>query len=134
MKTKGINILYWIAMAGLLAYFAYTKGWILANFESITARQASELIQKDDNVTLLDVRTPAEFQRGHIRSAALIPVQVLDEEISKLDKVKQKKIIVYCQSGNRSVKASRILVSHGFTPLNLKGGFIAWKKEKSPAP
>jgi rhodanese-related sulfurtransferase len=129
MKAKSINILYWIAMAGLLAWFAYTKGWILANYESITARQASELLQKDDNVTLLDVRTPEEFQRGHIQGATLIPVQVLDEEVSKLQGEKNKRVIVYCQTGNRSVKASRILVDHGYTPLNLKGGFIAWQKK-----
>ena len=129
MKAKSINILYWIAMAGLLAWFAYTKGWILANYESITAGQASELLQKDDNVTLLDVRTPEEFQRGHIQGATLIPVQVLDEEVSKLQGEKNKRVIVYCQTGNRSVKASRILVDHGFTPLNLKGGFTAWQKK-----
>lgn len=128
MKNR-INILYWIVMAGLFAYFAYTKGWILTNFESISTRQAYALLQKDNNVTLLDVRSTGEFQRGHIQKAILIPVEVLSENLSKLQKEKNKKIIVYCQTGSRSVRASRILVKNGFTPLNVKGGFVKWNEE-----
>lgn len=123
------NILYWLAMIGLLAYFAYTKGWIFANFESITPRQAYALLEKDSNVTLLDVRTPSEFKQEHIQGAQLIPLQVLGENLAKLQDDKNKKIIVYCQIGNRSISASRILEKHGFTPLNVKGGIGAWKNE-----
>ncbi len=42
------NILYWIAMLGLVVYFAYTKGWIFANFESISAKQANRLLENDE--------------------------------------------------------------------------------------
>ena len=124
---KRINILYWIAMAGIFAYFAYTKGWILTNFESISTKQAYALLQKDNNVTLLDVRSTGEYQRGHIQKAILIPVEVLSENVSKLQH--NKKIIVYCQTESRSVRASRILVESGFTPLNVKGGFAKWNEE-----
>ena len=133
MKQKNINILYWIAMAGLLAWFAYTKGWIFANFDSVTAKEASALLQKENNVTLLDVRTSEEFSRGYIRGAKLVPVENLEKEIPKLQNLKKERIIVYCQSGNRSVRASRILANHHFTPLNMKGGYIAWIKEGLPA-
>ena len=132
MKQKNINILYWIAMAGLLAWFAYTKGWIFANFDSVTAKEASALLQKENNVTLLDVRTSGEFSREHIRGAKLVPVENLEKEIPKLQALKKKRIIVYCQSGNRSIRASRILADRGFTPLNMKGGIIAWIKEGLP--
>jgi len=128
MKNR-INIFYWIVMAGLFVYFAYTKGWILANFESISARQAYVLLQKDNNVTLLDVRSTGEFQRGHIQKAILIPVEILSKNISKLQKEKNTTIIVYCQTGSRSVRASRILVKNGFRPLNVKGGFAKWNEE-----
>lgn len=126
---RPINVFYWIAMAGILAYFAYIKGWILTDFESISVKQAYSLLQKDDNVTLLDVRSAGEFQRGHIQKATLIPVEVLSKNLSKLQKEKNKKIIVYCQTGSRSVRASRILVKNGFTPLNVKGGFVKWNEE-----
>jgi len=119
-----INILYWIAMAGLLFWFAYSKGWIFANFESIEAKQAIYLLENDDNVTLLDVRTIPEYKSGHLRDATLIPVQALSKNLGMLKQDKNKKIIVYCRTGSRSVSASRILEAHGFTPLNVKGGII----------
>jgi rhodanese-related sulfurtransferase len=124
MKKDFTNILYWIAMVGLVIYFSYTKGWILANFESITPKQVQTLLQNDENVTLLDVRTIEEFKSGHLRDAKLIPLSKLEENLDKLQADKHKKIIVYCRSGNRSVSASRILESHGFTPLNVKQGII----------
>jgi rhodanese-related sulfurtransferase len=118
------NVLYWIAMAGLLFWFAYTKGWILANFESIDAKTAIHLLENDDNVTLLDVRTIEEYKEGHLRDATLIPVHALAQNLGMLKQDKNKKIIVYCQTGNRSVAASRILEANGFTPLNVKGGIL----------
>jgi len=121
---KYTNILYWIAMAGLLFYIAYSKGWILANFESITPKQTQTLLVNDDNVTLLDVRTIEEYKNGHIRGATLIPLSQLEANLDKLTTQKNKKIIVYCRSGNRSISASRILVKHGFTPLNVREGII----------
>jgi len=119
-----INVLYWIAMAGLIFWFAYSKGWIFANFESIDAKQAIHLLENDDNVTLLDVRTIQEYKSGHLRDATLIPVQALSENLGMLKQDKNKKIIVYCRTGSRSVSASRILEENGFTPLNVKGGII----------
>ncbi len=121
------NILYWIAMVGLLVWFAYTKGWILANFESITAKQAYALMENDQNVTLLDVRTIEEFKSHHVRDAKLIPLGELEENLKKLQADKNKKILVYCQTGRRSVSASRILENNGFVPINIEGGIIAMK-------
>jgi rhodanese-related sulfurtransferase len=124
LLKKHTNLLYWIAMAGLVFWFAYSKGWILANFESIDAKQAIHLLENDDNVTLLDVRTIQEYKSGHLRDATLIPVQALSENLGMLKQDKDKKIIVYCRTGSRSVSASRILEKNGFTPLNVKGGII----------
>ncbi|AFV97401.1 MULTISPECIES: rhodanese-like domain-containing protein [unclassified Sulfuricurvum] len=128
-KKQIINLLYWIAFAAIALYFAYAKGWIFADFESITPQQAHTLLENDKNVFLLDVRTQEEFSNEYIESATLIPVQVLSENLSQLESVKNKKIIVYCHSSNRSVAASRILVANGFTPLNMKGGISQWKNE-----
>ena len=121
---KYTNILYWIAMAALLFWFAYSKGWVLANFESINTEQAIALMEKDENVTLLDVRTIEEYKEGHLRDATLIPVQSLAQNLGILETEKNKKILVYCATGNRSVGASRILEENGFTPINVKGGIM----------
>jgi rhodanese-related sulfurtransferase len=128
---KITNILYWVAMAALLFWFAYNKGWILANFDSIDAKTAITLLENDDNVTLLDVRTIPEYKEGHLRDAKLIPLQTLSSKLSMLKEDKEKKIIVYCRSGSRSVSASRILEKNGFTPLNVKGGIIALMAAKA---
>lgn len=128
-KKQITNLLYWIALAGIALYFAYSKGWIFADFESISPKQAYALLKNDETVVLLDVRTPEEFAQEHIEGATLIPVQVLHENLAKLQSVKEKKIIVYCRSGSRSVSASRILVKNGFIPLNVSGGISEWKSE-----
>ena len=119
---KYTNILYWVAMAGIIFWLAYSKGWIMANFEFITPKQAQTLLENDQNVTLLDVRTIKEFKTGHLRDAQLIPLSVLEKNLNKVNK--NKKVIVYCRSGNRSVAASRILEKNGFVPLNVKHGIV----------
>ena len=117
-------ILYWIAMAGLFVSFAYSKGWILADFEFIDANQAIVLLSDDNNVTLLDVRTIREYDEKHLKNAINIPVQTLSSSLNMLKEDKKKRIVVYCRSGSRSIKASRILEKNGFNPLNVKGGII----------
>jgi len=131
MLKKYTNILYWFVMAVILFWFAYTKGWILTDFESIDAKTAITLLENDDNVSLLDVRTIQEYKAGHLRDATLIPVQALENNLGMLKQDKNKKIIVYCRTGSRSVTASRILEKNGFTPLNVKGGIISLMSEKA---
>ena len=125
MFNKYNNVLYWLAIISMLLWFMYSKGWILTNFQSIDAKKAITLIENDDNVTLLDVRTIEEYKEGHLRDAKLIPVQILTQNLNMLKEDKRKKILVYCRTGNRSVSASRILEKNGFTPINIKGGILS---------
>lgn len=131
-KNRMINIAYWILFAGIAVYFAYSKGWILTDFKSITPKEAYALIKSGEPVAVLDVRTPDEFTQEHIEGSILIPVQTLENNLALIAQVKNQKIIVYCHSGNRSVSASRILIENGFTPLNVKGGIVEWKAQGLP--
>jgi rhodanese-related sulfurtransferase len=127
MKKSFTDILYWFVLIVMLAYFSYQKGWILTNFPSINAQEAYVLLESDDNITLLDVRTPKEFKEdGYIQSAKLIPLGVLAQNIEMINK--SKKILIYCRSGNRSLSASRMLEKSGFEVINLSGGMVEWKK------
>ncbi len=128
-KKQITNMFYFLAIAALFTYLAYSKGLIFTDFKSISPQQAYTLLKEDKEVALLDVRSPEEFSQEHIAGATLIPVQELSASLSKLQDVKNKKIIVYCHSGMRSVAASRILVTNGFTPLNVTGGISQWKSE-----
>ena len=125
-------ILYFIAMLGLLISYSYSKGWILADFESINAKQAIVLLEEDHNVTLLDVRTQKEYENRHVKNAIHIPVQKLSSSLDLLKDDKSKPIVVYCRSGSRSIKASRILEKNGFIPLNVKGGIIELMQNDAP--
>lgn len=74
-----------------------------------------------DDVLLLDVRTPAEYERGHIEGTVHIPLDVLRENLEKLDR--SKPLYVNCQSGLRSYLACRTLTQKGFECYNLAGGY-----------
>jgi rhodanese-related sulfurtransferase len=120
---KLTNYLYYISMIAIALWVAYTKGWILADFEIIKPKVAIEMINKDKNITLLDVRTTQEYNQAHLPNALHIPLDNLANNLNKLPK--DKKILIYCRSGNRSIEASRILKKHGYTPIDIKGGLIA---------
>jgi rhodanese-related sulfurtransferase len=123
--------LFWVLLIVMGVYLLYQKGIIGVNFESVSPKVAYEMIQNDDNVTLLDVRTIEEFKNdGKIAGAKLIPLGELPQNLNMLDK--SKKVLVYCRSGNRSVSASRILDNSGFTAINMSGGMNGWRAEKLP--
>jgi rhodanese-related sulfurtransferase len=130
MKLK--DIFYWVLLAGVLTFILYQKGIIFANFENIDAKTAYQYTQ-DNNTTILDVRTLEELKKdGMIADAIHIPLQVLANNLDKLQPYHDRKILVYCRSGNRSVSASRILSNAGFKVYNLSGGINAWKRDKLP--
>lgn len=80
---------------------------------------------------LLDVRTQQEYDEGNIDDATLIPVDELESRLSEIADYKDKTVLVYCRSGNRSMTASNILIENGFTKVhNLLGGIGAWNSYK----
>ncbi len=79
-----------------------------------------ELLKRGD-VTLLDVRTPTEYGRGHIDGFTNIPVDELRDRLGELDRAKP--VYVICQSGLRSYIACQILAGNGFSAFNFAGGF-----------
>jgi len=103
-----------------------------ANYREMTAAEAAAFATREDPL-VLDVRTPAEFQRGHLPNAVLIPVQVLQRRIDELSAYRQRDILVYCATGNRSTVASKILIDQGFTRIvNLRYGIVDWQQRKYP--
>jgi rhodanese-related sulfurtransferase len=84
-------------------------------------------------IITLDVRTPGEFNEGHIEGAKLIDFQSgnFESEIATLDKTKT--YAVYCRSGSRSGQAVKIMSDAGFTNIyNLDGGVIDWANAGLP--
>ena len=78
-------------------------------------------LPRDGSVTLLDVRTPAEYACGHIDGFVNIPLDELRQHLSELDP--SKPVYLHCHSGLRSYLACRILTGYGFDCHNLAGGY-----------
>jgi len=108
-------------------------GFVAANIlkgdvEVIHWDHLSEPIDLD--IFFIDVRQKEEFIKGHLKGAVNIP---LDQLRGRIDEVpRDKRVILYCQSGLRSYVACRILMQKGYKPLNLSGGYhlysAAWRK------
>ena len=96
----------------------------------IVSPEEMQTLLRLDNVQLVDVRTPEEFKEGYINNAENIDFfsPTFSEDIKKLDK--NKPILVYCRSGRRSAKCTKILLEAGFVEVyNLQGGILKWKQE-----
>jgi rhodanese-related sulfurtransferase len=90
-----------------------------------------ELQARLDTIQLIDIRTPQEFQSGHLENAVNINYFDADflTKINQLDK--SKEVYIYCRSGNRSNSAIRKLENSGFPKIyDLKGGILNWNKNK----
>ncbi|CAI8309103.1 MAG: Thiosulfate sulfurtransferase GlpE [Formosa sp. Hel3_A1_48] len=100
------------------------------NLNLISVEEMQELVHLED-MQLVDVRTPSEYNEGHVPNAQNIDFwgENFDAKIDELDKTKP--IIVYCKSGGRSAKCASKLAAKGFEKIyDLKGGFSQWKLEK----
>ena len=95
--------------------------------EEFDASTFSEKFESDNDGVLIDVRTPMEFNRGHIPNSLLIDISnpAFPDEINKLDRYKN--YYIYCRSGNRSYHAGKFMLSKGFKHVcHLAPGIIGW--------
>lgn len=76
-----------------------------------------------EGAQIIDVRTPSEFQQGHIKGSVNIPLQVLSNQTTKIKK--DKAIILCCASGMRSASAKEILLTKGFSQVYDGGGWTS---------
>jgi rhodanese-related sulfurtransferase len=77
--------------------------------------------------TIIDVRTKGEFASGHISGSVNIPLQNLQNNLSKINK--DKPVITCCASGMRSASAKNILKANGFTEVHNGGGWMSLKNK-----
>ena len=95
-------------------------------FTKIDSISTSELEAKlKEPIQLLDVRTPTEFRKGHIKNAKNIPLT----EIGSYTPATKETLYVICHSGIRSKMAAKKLKKKGYDVINVRGGMIAWTGE-----
>ena len=104
-----------------------------ADAKNISVDEAAKLVKSDTNVVVLDIRTPGEFQAGHIKGATNINFNDKDfsKRISALDK--SKTYIIHCASGGRSGRACEQIKTLDFkNMLHMNEGFNKWKEAGKP--
>ena len=96
----------------------------LADIE-VTVEEAKEQIAVDSDVAILDVREPFEIEKGKIEGSRKVDQELGNEIVRSWPRERQ--IIVYCEHGERSMKATQYLKQQGFENIrSLKGGYAAW--------
>jgi phage shock protein E len=95
--------------------------------EEITIRERDFVARRQQDDTVIDVRTPGEFAQGHLAGALNVDVTAPDfsDRFDELDLVSDQPVYLYCRTGNRSHRAAQILRSKGFSKAYNVGGFDA---------
>jgi sulfur-carrier protein adenylyltransferase/sulfurtransferase len=99
--------------------------------QEIQPSQLASRLKKGEQLEIIDVREPYEWDIGHIPGARLVPLATIAEEIPRLDK--RRETILYCKMGSRSMRAAQQLAEAGVSDVrNLAGGILRWIDEVDP--
>lgn len=134
MKFGEIHNRHWPAVCLWVALFLGSLGQAFGGVTSVSAQEAKLLIEKrqsDTDFVILDIRTPFEYQQGHISGALLVDYRnpQFKALLGRLDRTKT--YLVYCRSGNRSGSALGIFSNLGFEKIyHLSRGILEWQAQQ----
>ena len=112
---------------GLPPNYPFKPDW------EVTPREVKQMLDRRDDFYLVDCRLPNEHQITHIEGAELIPLQQLNQHADKLQKNRERKIVVHCKSGGRSMQFTQALRQAGFKDVkSMAGGILLWNKDVNP--
>lgn len=99
----------------------------------ITATELKERLDRGDDIQIIDVREPNEYEVARIPDSKLIPLKDVLNRVGEIDDTRET--VVHCKMGGRSARAIEALRRAGFQGklLNLKGGITAWSNEVDPS-
>ena len=128
------NIMLFAALAVVMVLLIKTeldqqvnKGLLLS------PSMAIRLMNNHSDALVIDLRTAADYKKGHIKGSKSAPLNDLAGSVESFSSYKDKAVLVYCNSGNTATKAIRILKKAGFEKVNnLEGGIAAWKEANMP--
>ena len=123
----------------LVAAFVIVLVWLFveefrakAGGSTVTPQKLTNLVNRQ-NAVVLDIRENSVFQSGHIVNSVNIPQKNFGQQNSKLEKYKQRDVIVVCNKGNSAVSAAKELRKAGFSNVHvLQGGINAWVSAGMP--
>lgn len=122
-----------MGLVGIIGLIVWTEiSRLTRKYKQVNTAQAIQIMNRDDAV-VVDVREDSEVQAGKIKGAKHIPLGQLKTRLGELEKAKDKPVLVYCRSGNRSAHACHLLTKEGFQDVsNLAGGMMAWESANLP--
>jgi adenylyltransferase/sulfurtransferase len=99
----------------------------------MTATELKQRLDKGDDIQIIDVREPDEYQFARLPNSIHIPLGQIVNRMSEIDPARET--VVHCKAGGRSARAIEALKRAGFTGqlTNLKGGITAWSNEVDPS-
>jgi sulfur-carrier protein adenylyltransferase/sulfurtransferase len=101
--------------------------------EEITATELKQRLDRGDDVQIIDVREPDEYETARLEGSKLIPLGQVVGRMGEIDAGRET--VVHCKGGVRSAKAIEALRRAGFAGrlVNLKGGITAWSNDVDPS-
>ena len=118
-----------IATLSILLLLTGCGGETVSAYRQVSPEEAAAMMGTETDCVILDVRTQAEYEQGHIPGAVCVPNEAIGtEEIPALPD-KEQLILVYCRSGNRSKQAAQKLANLGYTNIVEFGGILSWTGE-----
>lgn len=118
MSDGTLKVLGLVGLALVVLYFLFGRGG-----GGLTGVEARKLVA--EGARLVDVRTPEEFDAGHIEGAVNIPLSQVEKRLAEFGP-KDKPVVVYCRSGSRSASAARTLKASGYLQVQDLGGMSRW--------
>lgn len=105
--------------------------YVVPDIAHVEPRVVAEWLNSRPDVALLDVRDPVEQQVSTIAGATVIPVGFVRSRMNELDRSKQW--VVFCRTGDRSARVTKLMQDAGFRVANLRGGINAWSDQIDPS-
>lgn len=133
LEFIGNHMILSVAFAGLFVYLLYSE-YVnrTSGIGTLSPLEATQMLNHSHAV-MLDIRENKEIAEGTIINAIHVPLGELNDQLGKLEKYREKPLIVYCRSGHRSATACSKLRKHGFEKVyNLRGGIVAWQRDNLP--
>ncbi|MEM9943949.1 MAG: rhodanese-like domain-containing protein [Planctomycetota bacterium] len=99
----------------------------------VSVGEVKALLEQSDPVFLVDCREPNEHDYCQIEGACLIPMNETPQRLSELEPYRDKRLVVHCHHGGRSLQVTQWLRAQGFAQVqNMSGGIDAWSLEVDP--
>jgi rhodanese-related sulfurtransferase len=125
----GLLVIAMLVVGGVIIVLSQPQHALTTLPAEITVAQASDL--QKNGAFILDVRETSEWAQVHIQGATLIPLGSLASRLNEVPKNRQ--VVVYCHSGNRSAQGRDILKNAGYTLVtSMSGGITQWQAQGMP--